>query len=229
MTLEQAMGIIARVQTALIVNGYDIGSWGPCGDGIDGRWGPDSREGWGAAMSNAGLTPTQTTELLRRLGVTEFDGMTFQTAVTAWNQWRSQQDVGSEAYDAAANAALEAATGLNPSTCPGAMTTTEPPAAEQPPADLYHAEPKKSGLPWWGWLIIGLGVAGAAGGGIWWYTQYYKKRKRRKTSGMNGYGKDEEVSGGDEILEEDFGEPQQFTYGVDNEDLDELDDDDEYT
>lgn len=230
MDLVQAMGIVARAQQALVAAGYDIGTWGPCQDGIDGRWGPDTREGWGKALADAGLAAKDGTQLLRALGITEYDGMTLQTAITTWNQWRGQQDIGSQAYEDAANAALAAATGITTQSCPE-PSQSQGGTIYQPPSkgdELYYAPPpeQKKGWPWWLWLIIGLTVAGAAGGGLWYWNQYSKKKKRRrrKKSGTSGYGN---AGSGTTITEEEMGG---FSY-TDNDDegLPELDDDDEYS
>jgi len=224
MTLEQAMGIIARVQMALISHGYSIGSWGPCGDGLDGRWGPDTQEGWNAAMSNAGLPATSSGDLLAALSISEFDAMTLQTAITAWNQWRSQQDRSRMDYHTTANAALEAATGINESTCVGMEQ-----ADNGVPPDLYSPPQEKKGTLLWLWILLGVAGAIAAGGGVWYWTQYKKRKKRKKRSGMNGYsgGEQEDDSAGPEITEAEFSGQGEFTYGTDEDYVDEGDE--EYT
>lgn len=201
MTLEQAMAIIATAQQALVANGFPVGTWGPCKDGIDGRWGPDTRHGWGAAISAYGLEPSQTTALLATLGVSEFDGQTLQNAINVWNNWRAKQTVGSVAYEVAATKAFTNATGISAETCGGATPTPEPSMDAVP--DVYHAQPmaQEAGIPWWLWLVLGLVVAGAVGGGIWYLTKYKKGRRKKKKKGLNGYKK---IEAGTEVTDEDF-------------------------
>jgi hypothetical protein len=202
MTLEQAMAIIARVQQALASNGFSVGAWGPCGDGIDGRWGPDSRAGWGAAISAYGYEPTQTTALLATLGVSDVDATAFQTAVNVWNAWRRTQEIGSVAYEVAANRALASATGITPETCAGAPPSTE----EEPAAELYYPpQPAaEGGVPWWLWLVLALVLAGAAGGGLWYWSKYKKSRRRKKKKkSLNGFS--HQSTTGTEVTDEEFG------------------------
>lgn len=201
MTLEQAMAMIARVQQALVGNGFSVGAWGPCGDGVDGRWGPDTRAGWGEAMTAYGYAPAQTTALLATLGVSEFSGTDLQTAINTWNSWRSKQAVGSVAYEVAASRAFEAATGITSETCAGAPA---PESSMEPTPDVYYPQPlaQKGGVPWWLWLILGLVVAAAAGGGIWYWSKYKKRRRRKKKKGLNGYKK---IEAGTEVTDAEFG------------------------
>lgn len=201
MTLEQAMGIIARTQQALVANGFSVGAWGPCGDGIDGRWGPDTRTGWGEAIAAFGYKASQTTAVLATLGVSEFDGTTLQTAINQWNAWRRTQEVGSAEYEAAANAALAAATGITAATCPGREI---PVPSATPTTDLYHAQPERGGVPWWLWLLLGLVLAGALGGGIWYWSKYKRTGRRKKKSSLNGYSK--KFKAGTEVTDGEFGE-----------------------
>ena len=211
MTLEQAMAIIARTQQALVAQGFSVGAWGPCKNGIDGRWGPDSRAGWGEAMVAYGYKPAQTTALLATLGISEFDGSTFQQAINAWNAWRNTQTPGSVAYEVAALRALDAATGITAETCGGAPV---PEDAVEPVPDVYspHIEPTKEGIPVWLWVLLGLVLAAATGGGIWYWTKYKKKgRRKKKNKGLNGYKK---IEAGTEVTDAEFGSE------------DELDDDD---
>jgi hypothetical protein len=201
MTLEQAMAIVARVQQALVANGFSIGAWGPCKDGIDGRWGPDSRAGWGEAMSAYGYEPAQTTALLATLGVSEVDGSTFQQAVSAWNAWRRSQEVGSVAYEVSATRAFSEATGITTETCGAA-----PEPSAEPTPDVYYPQPlAKEGVPWWLWLLLGLVVAAAVGGGIWGWSKYKKKgRRKKKKKGLNGFSS-KRIEAGTEVTDAEFG------------------------
>lgn len=218
MTLEQAIAIIARVQQALVSQGFSVGGWGPCKDGIDGRWGADSRAGWGEAMAAYGYKPTQTTALLATLGVSEVDGATFQVAVNAWNAWRRNQDIGSVAYEVAAMRALADATGITAETCGAAAPPAPDPSAEPTP-DVYSPHeiaPTKEGIPVWLWLLLGLVVAAAAGGGIWAWTKYKKKgRRKKKKGGLNGFSS-KQIEAGTEVTDAEFGGDDE----VDDDDLD---------
>jgi hypothetical protein len=204
MTLEQAMAIIARAQQALISQGFSVGAWGPCKDGVDGRWGQDSRTGWGEAMTAYGYEPAQTTALLATLGVSEFDGSTLQRAINTWNSWRRTQEVGSVAYEVAATRALAEATGITQETCGAAPPAPEPSA--EPTTDMYYPpQPPKEGVAWWLWLLLGLVVAAAVGGGIWGWSKYKKKgRRKKKKKSLNGFSSNT-IEAGTEVTDAEFG------------------------
>lgn len=200
MTLVDAMRIIAEVQAALVDAGVSVGAWGPCGDGIDGRWGSDSNAGFSAFKLANGLTPIQVQPALDALGV-PVSAMDFQTAVSLWNNWRTDNINKGRAYDAQANALLAEATGITAATCPQQQQETPVGQEEPPPADLAYVPPAtpKTGWPWWLWLVLGLGTAGAVTGGIWAYHKYGKKGK--KAASYSGLGR----SQGTEIGDEEFG------------------------
>jgi len=212
--LVDAMKIIAAVQDQLGAAGFPCGAWGPCKDGIDGRWGQDSQAAYTAFKLSKGLTPQQSQEPLEALGV-PVSAMEFQTAVGVWNNWRNKHQVGSRAYEEAANLALEQATGITAATCAGAEPAGDNGTGGEDQgngSDLALPPTTAStGWPWWLWLILGLGVAGAAGGGIW---AYYKYGKKRKPKSLSGFGKAE----GAEIGEEEFGSDK-------SDDVDDEDDD----
>lgn len=213
MTIVQAMAIIAEVQAALVEAGYSVGAWGPCGDGIDGRWGEDSQAGFSAFKLANGMTPIQVQPALDALQV-PVSAMTFQEAVNAWNKWRSEAITKGRAYDAQANALLAEATGITAATCAQMQPTGE---QQEPPPDLAYVPPPapSTGWPWWLWLLVGLGGAGIVGGGIYAAHKYSKKKGKK---GLNGYGK----STGTDIGDEEFG-------GEKLEDGDEPEDDDDVT
>ena len=212
-TLDEAMGRIAVVQAALVRVGFGLGAYGPCGDGVDGRWGQASRAGWDNYLMSIGLSAA-TPEALVQLGITDVTMEGFQEAITVWNQWRNSMissgtSPGTETYEATANAALAASTGITPETCPGMMP---PPNGEVPangvpngngmvPATMAPTEEKP--FPWW---VLGVVAIAVVGGGVavWWFSKDRKGRTVRRASratAMSGWGRgpevtDEELGGG---------------------------------
>jgi len=204
--LEEAMGRIATVQTALVSNGYNIGAWGPCGNGIDGRWGSDTQTGWLAYIQASGQ-PDGTDQAIANLGVSGISMAGLQEAVTTWNRWRQAMAgagnaPGSAIYEQAALAALATATGITAQTCPQ-LNGNGNGGAIVPTNGGTMAPTQKKPFPWW---ILGmLAVAVTAGGfAVWWFSKEDNKkgsrRVKRAAPAMAGWG-----SKGPEITDEELG------------------------
>jgi hypothetical protein len=76
---------------------------------------------------------------------------------------------------------------------------------EEPPPEIEPV--RKKVFPWWGWLLIGVGVVGITAGSIY-YFGYYRKRKKGSQS-LSGYG---ELSDGCSGCFSDLGEMPRFSW-----------------
>ena len=193
-SLIAAMRNIGRVQAGLLGQGLSLGTFGPCGDGIDGRWGEVSRAAYGEYATATGLK-VGSDALIQSLGITDISAMTFQNSINAWNQWRNQWIeaglIDTADYHTAANAALASALPEVVEACIGAGVGGEsppvavtPPVADlsrmngngAPPAATTNGDGESEGIPWWVFALIGVALVG---GGIYAYIHYRGKGGRR--------------------------------------------------
>jgi hypothetical protein len=190
--LVAAMKIIARVQAGFVEQGVNIGTFGPCGDGIDGRWGEYSRAAYKEYADATGFK-VGSNDILQNLGITEINAMAFQNAITIWNQWRNQWvtagAVDTVPYHEAANAALAQAVPDFVAACLGGVAGEEEVPANPQMSKMQgngdmattNGNGKGEGLPWWLFVLIGVVVIG---GGIAAYYFYGRSGKRGRRSSL---------------------------------------------
>lgn len=179
MTVHDAMAMIANAQAALIQHGFPVGNYGPCGDGIDGRYGPATRAGFQSFASSIGQPfdklPNDAT--LAALEAGAMPAAQFAEAVSMWNSFRS----GTANYSAAADQVLCESTGVcGGETCPG--------AAPVPPPTGPAGPVEEDSVTWPFWLlgILGVGILGFIGYQA--YEDHQEKKARGRTSrSMAGY------------------------------------------
>lgn len=184
MTIHEAMSMIANVQAALIQHGFAVGNYGPCGDGIDGRYGPSTRAGFANYAASIGLPfdKLPSDELLAALEAGPIPAAAFAEAVNVWNQFRAA----TPSYAAAADQTLCESTGVcGGETCPGAA----PPGPVVPPPTGPVSEDEKPSK----WPLIVLGIVGAGVAafiGYHAYKDHQEKKARGRTVSAGAFGSD---------------------------------------
>jgi len=212
MSIHEAMAFIANVQVALVQHGVSIGEKGPCGYGVDGRYGPETRAGFQAFAQSVGIAfdgqlPSDELLAALQLGV-PVTAAQFTEAVKLWNQLRAK----TPNYAVAADKVLCEAIGICAGTqCP--PFTLAPPSGPSPDeTQLAAGGGTGDGPPKWGWAVLAAG--GVAVLGFLGYQAYkWHADKKRKSGGSMAPGF--AAWQGTEVRSQELGEDEEEDEGED--------------
>ena len=131
---------------------------------LDGRWGTNTSNAFDDWMGNA---PGTMGNVDLVMPISRGSAGPVYLYPAAWSVLYTLAEI----YDASHSTGGQA-----PHAGAGTGTSMSHSAAQSLPPVLPGSSMTWLGLPWWTWLLIGLGAAGV-GGGLWWY---YRRSKHRR-------------------------------------------------
>lgn len=225
MDIQGAMAVIGHVQAALTQHGFPAGEWGPCGLGVDGRYGPDTRAALQAFAQQAGVpySDPPSDALLGALALEPPVATTeLAAAIYSWNHFRENNPN----YNEEANVVICEVLGVcGGDRCPEWMLPepAEPPPGPSPNGGEMMPPPNggmgttgkdEGGIPWWVWLILVGGVLGVGGfiGYQAWKDYKGKKKGKRRSKRSTVEAPSYAALKGPEIEDEELGDGDEGGY-----------------